>query len=31
MLFNIGKYKVMHLGLNSVKAKYEMNSKYLES
>jgi len=30
MLFNIDKCKVMHLGLNNVKAKYEMNGKYLE-
>jgi len=30
MLFNIDKCKVMHLGLNNVKAKYEMNGKYIE-
>jgi len=32
MLFNINKcnWLVMHLGLNNVKAKYEMNGKYLE-
>jgi len=30
MLFNIDKCNVMHLGLNNVKAKYEMNGKYLE-
>jgi len=30
ILFNIDKYKVVHLGLNSVKAKYEMNGKYLK-
>jgi len=30
MLFNIDKCKVMHLGLNNVKAKYEINGKYLE-
>jgi len=30
MLFNIDECKVMHLGLNNVKAKYEMNGKYLE-
>jgi len=29
MLFNI-ECKVMHLGMNNVKAKYEMNGKYLE-
>jgi len=28
MLFNIDKCKVMHLGLNNVKAIYEMNGKY---
>jgi len=30
MLFKIDECKVMHLGLNNVKAKYEMNGKYLE-
>ena len=30
MLFNTDKCKVMHLGVNNVKAKYEMNGKYLE-
>jgi len=30
MLFNIDKCKVIHLGLNNVKAKYEMNGKYVE-
>jgi len=30
MLFNIDKCKVMHFGLNNVKAKYEMIGKYLE-
>jgi len=30
MLFNIDKCKVMHLGLNNVKAKHEINGKYLE-
>jgi len=30
MLFNIDQCKVMHLGLNNVKANYEMNGKYLE-
>jgi len=30
MLFNIDKCTVMHSGLNNVKAKYEMNGKYLE-
>jgi len=30
MLFNIDKCKVMHLGLNNVKAIYEMNGKYSE-
>jgi len=30
MLFNIDKCKVMHLVPNNVKAKYEMNGKYLE-
>jgi len=30
MLFNIDKRKVMHLGLNNVQAKCEMNGKYLE-
>ena len=30
MLFNIEKFKVMHIGHNNVKAKYDMNNKYLE-
>jgi len=30
MLSNIDECKVMHLGLNNVEAKYEMNGKYLE-
>jgi len=30
VLFNIDKCKVMHLGLNNIKAKYEMNGKCLE-
>ena len=30
MLFNVDKCKVMHIGLNNSKAKYEMNGKYLE-
>jgi len=30
MLFNIDKCKIMHLGLNNVKSKYETNGKYLK-
>jgi len=30
MLFTIDKCKVMHLSLNKIKAKYDMNGKYLE-
>jgi hypothetical protein len=30
MLFNVDKYKVMHIGQNSNKANYEMNGKYLD-
>jgi len=30
MLFNVDKCKVMHIGNNNGKAKYEMNSKLLE-
>ena len=30
MLFNIDKCKVMHIGNNNGKAKYEMNGKLLE-
>ena len=30
MLFNVDKCKVMHIGNNNIKAKYEMNSKFLE-
>ena len=30
MLFNVDKCKVMHIGLNNNKAKYEMNGKCLE-
>ena len=30
MLFNVDKCKVKHMGINNVKAKYEMNGKYLE-
>ena len=28
MLFKVGKLKVMHIGLNNNKEKYEMNGKY---
>ena len=30
MLFNVDKCKIMHIGYNNGKAKYEMNGKYLE-
>ena len=30
MLFNVDKRKIMHIGYNNGKAKYEMNGKYLE-
>jgi ribonuclease P/MRP protein subunit RPP40 len=30
MLFNVDKCKIMHLGYNNSRAKYEMNGKYLE-
>ena len=29
MLFNVDKCKIMHIGYNNGKAKYEMNGKYL--
>ena len=30
LLFNVDKCKVMHIGNNNIKAKYEMNGKLLE-
>jgi len=30
MLFNVDKCKIMHIGYNNSKAKYEMNGKYFE-
>ena len=30
MLFNVDKCRVMHIGNNNIKAKYEMNGKLLE-
>ena len=30
MLFNVDKFKIMQIGYNYSKAKYEMNGKYLE-
>ena len=30
MFFNVNKCKVMHFGSNDIKARYEINGKYLE-
>jgi len=30
MLFNVDKCKVMHIGFNNIKTKYEMSGKFLE-